>query len=47
MCNHNPHVNNEIFDEDEDEFTDAKVEKGEYLITLNEENASTHSVNSD
>ena len=39
--------NNEIFDEDEDEFTDAKVEKGEYLITLNEENASSHTVNSD
>ena len=36
--------NNEIFD---DEVIDEKVEKGEYLITLNAENASNHSGNSE
>ena len=36
--------NNEIFD---DEVIDEKVEKGEYLITLNAENTSNHSGNSE
>ena len=35
--------NNEIFD---DEVIDTKIEDGEYLITIKEENTSTHSGNS-